>query len=257
MQKAAKIAAVLGIIALVAIGNACGSAESAQSQAQQEQPTASAELKEETTAAPEPTPEPTVEPTAQTTSEPTADPTAQPTPEPTPEPEPVIVSGSGETATDVINIPFLLAVLSIRHSGDGYFGIEAYQGDDSELLVNEVGAYSGKKWLLAGEYVFDIDADGAWEIVIAPMAIQPSVAQDGFSGKGDEISGLFDPPGTQAWEVSHTGDGYFGILAVCAGGNELIANEVGKFVGSGVVRFPKGPCFFEVSANGEFSIKPR
>ena len=195
--------------------------------------------------------------TSQPESEPTSVPTVAPTVEPTPEPEPIYVTGRGRVATDVVKNPFFIGVLTISHTGDGYFGITAYQGEERELLVNEVGAYTGKKWLVAGDYIFDVDANGSWEIVIRELGTQESVAEDGFSGNGDDVSGLFMPPGTKAWEISHTGDGYFGIMAVCRGGNHLIVNEVGVFSGSGVVMFPEGPCFFQVSTNGQFSITPR
>ena len=201
-----------------------------------------------------PTPAPTEAPT---TSEPTPTPTIAPTTEPTPEPEPIRVKGNGDVATDTIHVPFAFAVLSIRHTGEGYFGIVAYQGDARQLLVNEAGSYVGKRWLVAGEYIFDINADGAWEIVMTPISVQESVAEDGFSGVGDDVSGLFTPPGTQAWELSHAGDGYFGVIVNCAGGRGLIANEAGNYSGSSILMFPEGPCFFAVSANGAFSITPR
>ena len=157
-----------------------------------------------------PTPAPTEAPT---TSESTTTPTIAPTTEPTPEPEPIRVTGSGDVATDTIDVPFAFAVLSIRHTGEGHFAILAYQGNARQLLVNEIGNYVGKRWLMAGEYIFDVDADGgAWEIVMTPISVQESVSEYGFSGDGEDVSGLFTLPGTQAWELSHVGDGHFAVL---------------------------------------------
>ena len=219
---------------------------------------------------PEPTPQAAVDPTPifdtpepDFTPRPTATPTPvsptpiPPTPEPTPEPQPIIVSGRGRVATDEVTIPFSIAILTIRHSGSRYFGVTSYKGEETELLANEVGTYFGEKWLQSGTYIFDVDADGNWEIVITPMKQHAEIAQRGFAGTGDRVSGWFHPPGTQAWEVSHSGQRYFGIVAYCAGGTELIANEVGAFSGSGMVRFPQGPCFFQVEADGNFSVNPR
>ena len=214
------------------------------------------EIDTTTGTAPPPTAPPAVQPTeAPPTVKPIAQPTVMPTVEPTP--EPVIVSGSGKVATDNINVPFAISVLTIRHTGSGHFAVQAYQGDGSDLLVNIVGNYTGKRWLAKGDYIFDISADGAWEIVISRIGLQEAIAEDGFFGEGDEVCGLFMPPSTKAWELSHNGTGHFAVIAICAGGRNLIANEVGKFSGSGVVRFPEGPCFFEVSADGAFSVKHR
>ncbi len=234
---------ILGIILIGIVASACSTIDTSpattEAQATQAQTTDPTEVPA--------TPEP----------EPTLEPTIAPTAEPSPEPEPIHISGNGKVATDAVTVPFVLAVLTIRHTGARHFAVLAYHGDDRELLVNEIGNYIGKRWLVAGEYIFDIDADGTWEIAITPMGAQKSVAEDGFSGVGDDVSGLFMPPGTKAWEITHAGDRHFAIIAVCAGGRELIANEIGGFSGSGVVRFPEGPCFFEVSADGAFSIEPR
>ena len=198
-----------------------------------------------------------VQATQAQTVEPTPEPTTAPTPEPTPEPEPIQISGSGKSATDSIDVPFAVAVLSIRHVGESNFILYAWQGEVSELLVNEIGNYAGRRWLVAGKYIFDIDADGPWEIAISPMGAEESVVEDGFSGEGDDVSGIFMPLGTQAWEFSHGGESNFVIWVHCAGGTDLIVNEIGSFTGSGVVRFPEGPCFFDVTADGVFAIKPR
>ncbi len=180
-----------------------------------------------------------------------------PLPSPTPEPEPIYISGFGDTATNAISIPYNVAILTIRHAADGHFALVAYRGEERVLLANVIGRYIGRNWLPSGEYFFDIDAGGMWEITIEPIHHQEWVAEDGMTGFGDDVSGLFMPPSTRAWEVSHTGDGHFAIVAVCAGGRELIANEIGSVSGSTIVRFPKGPCLLKVSANGTFSVKPR
>ena len=249
------IIAIIGIVVLLAIvGNALSSAGS------ESEAISGATATRLSTASPtvaptvqEPTPAPAVAPTAVPTQ--ATEPTVAPTP--TPQPEPIRITGRGQTATDPVTIPFLVAVLDIRHTGDSNFIVTAYQGDERELLVNEIGNYSGKRWLLAGEYVFDISADGAWEMSITALDLQESIAQEGFSGVGDEVSGWFEPPGTKAWEISHRGEDNFIVVAVCVGGNDLIVNEIGDFTGSSVIGFPEGPCFFDVTASGLFSIAPR
>ena len=188
---------------------------------------------------------------------PTRVPRPRSSPTPIPTPEPIYLSGFGDTALDGVIIPFDVAILTIRHVGDGHFAVVAFWGDDRELLVNNIGRYIGRNWLPDGEYLFDIDADGYWEITIVPIHNQEWIIKEGFSGIGDDVSGLFMPPETKVWEITHHGDGHFAVIAMCAGGRELIANDIGVISGSSVVSFPDGPCLLEVSANGMFSVKPR
>ena len=176
---------------------------------------------------------------------------------PTPAPQSISISGSGRRATDTVSVPFPVAVIALRHTGRSNFIVYSYQGDSRELLVNEIGAYVGKSYLLQGEYLFDIRADGAWSLDILPLDSDQSVAQSGFSGSSDDVSGFFTPPSTGAWSLSHSGDSNFIVYLHCAGGSDLLANEIGALSGSSIIRFPEGPCFFEVKANGAFSVMPR
>lgn len=195
-------------------------------------------------------PSPNTAPTA--TSEP---PTA--IPEPTPTPEPIRLNGSGNYATDPVAIPFAVAVVIMGHSGDGHFAVTAYADNGQKLLANDIGGYFGKNWLPAGQYIFDISANGAWTITLTSIAFDDHLAEQGFKGSAQDVSSVFVPPGIKVWEYYHRGDGHFAVVAVCAGGNVLVANEIGVVSGSTVVNFREGPCFFEVSANGEFGIEPR
>lgn len=51
----------------------------------------------------------------------------------------------------------------IRHSGDSNFIVKEYctNGYD-DLVVNEIGTYSGKKQLAGGSCIIEIQADGDW-----------------------------------------------------------------------------------------------
>jgi hypothetical protein len=56
-----------------------------------------------------------------------------------------------------------LTTVRITHSGESNFVVWAY-GDTSDLLVNEIGEYSGEELLSAGTVVLDIEADGDWTV---------------------------------------------------------------------------------------------
>ncbi len=130
-----------------------------------------------------------------------------------------------------------------------------YVGDGQELLVNEIGPYDGSRPLAArGPVILDIDADGAWSATIEPISFG---AMAPFAGRGDAVSGLFDPPASGPWEIRHDGERNFIVMCHCAGGSDLIQNEIGPVEGSRVVRFGRGPCFWEVQADGNWSLAPR
>ncbi len=208
---------------------------------------------EKAPAKPTKTPIPSKTPKLTNTPKPTNTPTD--TPVPTPIPEPVDLSGSGQTATDPITLPAPLCVAHFTHKGQSNFAVKVYQGDDWDLLINEIGPYDGARPLAGSQpVILDIDADGAWTVHIEPITMGNTAA---FSGKGDAVSPLFSPPATGAWEFYHDGKSNFAVWLHCAGGSDLIQNEIGAVDGSTIIRFSKGPCFWEVEADGNWSLKPR
>ena len=141
------------------------------------------------------------------------------------------------------------------HNGSRNFIVKTYAGNTQDLLINTIGGYQGARPLTGSQPVtFDIDADGAWTIHIEAINRSPSAA---FAGRGDNVSGLFEPPGRGAWEITHNGRRNFIVKAHCAGGTDLVQNEIGPVNGSKVVTFDRGPCFWEVEADGEWSLRPR
>lgn len=182
-------------------------------------------------------------------------PTEPPTNTPTNTPAPVVLTGSGQTATQSITPPSVVSAVSLTHSGSANFIVYAYQGSEKTLLVNKIGTYNGTRPLFGDDPVeFDIQADGPWTITVTAM---DDGAQPTFSGKGDAVSAVFDPPGQGAWEISHDGQANFIVKLHCAGGSNLIQNVIGPVSGSQIVNFPQGPCFWEVQADGNWDMKPR
>jgi hypothetical protein len=71
------------------------------------------------------------------------------------------IRGSGD---DVIVYTGNEGVAKIKHAGESNFVVQAY-GDSSELLVNEIGNYSGEQ-LFTDASVVQITADGKWSISV-------------------------------------------------------------------------------------------
>ncbi|MCA1568714.1 MAG: hypothetical protein LC798_00005 [Chloroflexi bacterium] len=57
-----------------------------------------------------------------------------------------------------------LATSVFAHQGSGNFAVWSYSSSGVELLVNEIGAYSGEVLLGAGTLLFEITADGPWSM---------------------------------------------------------------------------------------------
>jgi hypothetical protein len=74
------------------------------------------------------------------------------------------VSGEGD---DVLLIPTGISGLStavIKHGGKENFVVYAYTPDGTELLVNEIGKFSGEELIPDGTLLIAVQADGAWSI---------------------------------------------------------------------------------------------
>lgn len=56
-----------------------------------------------------------------------------------------------------------LTATTLTHQGDGNFAIWAY-GPSTDLIVNEIGPYSGEVLLPSGTFLFEISANGPWTI---------------------------------------------------------------------------------------------
>lgn len=217
------------------------------------------------TATPSPTPgatpaaTPTRTPEPTSTIAPTATPTASPTPTPvpTPAPTPIVLQGVGQVVTDPITPPSAISTITFTHAGPSNFIVKVFQNGEEDLLVNEIGRYQGTRAIVGAEPFFlEINADGSGTATIKPIGIVPSSS---FGGSGDAISGLFIPSSTNAapWEVSHDGSRNFIVWLFCFGGFDLVQNEIGAVTGSTVVSFAEGPCYWDVRADGNWSLNPR
>jgi len=211
---------------------------------------------------PPPTARPTEAPRAtETLAPPTLTPLPSDTPlptatlVPTEPPRPLDLRGTGQTATESFYLPSAISVARFTHDGSSNFIVRAYQGTDEDLVINEIGPYQGARPLTGeGPIVLDIDADGNWTVHIESIAFGGTPE---FAGRGDDVSAVFDPPTTGAWQFHHDGSSNFIVMAHCAGGSVIVQNEIGAVDGSGMVSFRQGPCFWEVQADGDWSLKPR
>lgn len=172
----------------------------------------------------------------------------------------IVLQGKGATVTDKVTLPSGRNRVLSTHQGEGHFGIWGYlDNGDKELLANDIGNVTAQRPLVAtGGVYFEVSADGPWTITIEALQNDPAAAQ-GVSGNGEYVSGLFTPArlGPVPYNFSHTGEDNFIIWVRCAGGDDLLVNEIGSVSGSAVVEFEQGPCFWDVQADGAWSATPK
>lgn len=204
--------------------------------------------------------------TAPAGTTPPAQETQEESPEPPPPPKeipPQTFSGRSQGATPAFHIEGGLTIFRMKHSGSGNFAptLLTSQGEQTELLANEIGRFEGAKGVgvPSGDYVLDVTASGAWEIGVEqprPTAA-PGLPQT-FTGADQGVSGFFAAErGLVRFEMDHQGDGNWAPILLNADGEriELLANEIGKFQGSKAVRIPRtGIYILDVTANGNWSI---
>jgi len=206
---------------------------------------------------PVPAPSPVATPLPKTTPTPVA-PTAAPTA------EPITLSGTGQEATSKFSLEKGLSIFRMSHDGDSNFAIWLLddEGDNVELLVNDIGSFDGSKAVgikKHGDHLLDISADGRWAITIEQPrpSSAPSVPKT-LKGKGQQASETFSlDNGLARFEMTHDGDSNFGVWLLDDEGDnvELLVNEIGDFDGSKAVSIRKGGIYLlDISADGNWAI---
>jgi hypothetical protein len=197
---------------------------------------------------------------------------AQPASAPTPVPvAPTIRQGVGGAITveghgsgksdDVLpqfgpgGVPIGIDLLTISHNGNSTFVVNALQGGQFENVLQAIGAYKGQRPLVVTDSVaFDVTADGDWSITIGRLS---TGGQPSFSGRGDAVSAYFTPPDPTVWNVSHDGRSTFRVYAHCAVRSILVEDVTGALQDAARIEFTRGPCFWEVRADGNWSLQPQ
>ena len=97
-------------------------------------------------------------------------------PIPTSDPDPTVFTGTGDKVLNT-NLEDGNYVFKMQHTGESNFIVWLHDDDDGlDLLVNEVGTYSGEKLVKVGDGIFElapgafiieVTADGDWSIEIS------------------------------------------------------------------------------------------
>lgn len=176
---------------------------------------------------------------------------------------PQTFNGKSQAVTPKFTLEGGLSIFRMKHQGTANWAPKLLdsEGNPVELLANEIGKFDGAKAVQveAGEYVIDVTANGAWEIVAEqPRPIEAPPLPAALSGSGQTVSAFFFAKrGLTRFQMNHAGDANWAPKLLNADGDpiELLANEIGKFEGEKAVRIPLDDIYvIDVTANGAWTI---
>jgi hypothetical protein len=171
------------------------------------------------------------------------------------------LAGSGQQATPRVRLESGLYQFAIRHAASGHFSVWLLDntGEKVELLVNTSEPFDGSKAVrvpMAAEYLFDVSAEGPWEISFASPPLADH--QTSFTAPGQAATPAFQlEPGLRVFRLSHAGSGHFSAWLLDSAGEkvELLANTSGSpFGGSKAVQVRGGWYVLDVSADRSWTI---
>ncbi|MFI7250338.1 hypothetical protein [Micromonospora chalcea] len=193
---------------------------------------------------------------APTTASPTpAAPATTEPPAPSPTPKPKVVKGRGD---DVVRIPDLTDLAVVKFTCQCSSNT-VLTSDGDGLLVNEIGSYTGKRWINLEDgsltTQFEIEASGSWTLTIGTVAQLATKSETGkASGKGDDVL-LLGGDATAVRITHRRGSSNFAVHAYSLDDGEggLLVNEIGAYSG---VRPLTTPALVQITADGNWTVAP-
>lgn len=182
-------------------------------------------------------------------------------PEVAPEPEPAEPQSFSGTGSEVVMLEPLgedVFYAAVTHDGSSNIALWSVDenGQDIDLLVNEIGGYEGEVALNFGEdpAALRIEADGAWTIDLVPLAEAPRWDGEGvYEDSGDSVL-IVDgvAGGLTSVTLTHDGESNFAIWAWGESYPDLIVNDIGAY--DGTTLLPDGSLVLQVDADGTWTI---
>jgi hypothetical protein len=74
------------------------------------------------------------------------------------------LSGKGDDVVRIAPSSAGLVTLNITHNGSSNFAVTGYSANGADLMVNEIGKYTGQVPLADGSFLLTVQADGAWTV---------------------------------------------------------------------------------------------
>jgi hypothetical protein len=168
-------------------------------------------------------------------------------------------SGVGPDVKALTNPATEPAIVSFTHDGESNFAVWSLNAEleQIDLLVNEIGSYSGMIFLSRG-YSFspssarhlEIEDAEEWTAKVAPASSAPQFLA-AAKGSGDSV--LRYGGSRVRLEITYSGEGNFSVTTFSKDGfyGDLLVNEIDEF--SGTVVLPSDE-YIVVSADGDWTL---
>ncbi|MER5264674.1 hypothetical protein ABTZ99_21625 [Actinosynnema sp. NPDC002837] len=171
-----------------------------------------------------------------------------------PPPPPSVFTGVGD---DVITLDRPAGVKVVKFECPVCSGNTVLKSDGFEsLLVNEIGAYSGTRWLDirdgARTSTLTVNATGSWTVTVGGLEVA-EIAQGPMSGTGDAVL-IYSGAGKKA-RITNVGESNFAVHAVSLQESriKLLVNHIGGYEGTVPLT---GPAVIQVTSGGNWTITP-
>lgn len=131
---------------------------------------------------------------------------------------------------------------------------------DEDLLVNEIGRYSGKTLygMSGGSSMspltrLQVNAKGPWTMTVGGLSTARQVPSPPVSGTGDDVLLISSPKDVAT--LSHTGKSNFVVRAATEqGGTDLVVNEIGRYNGTVMLPADSGAMLITINADGAWTL---
>ncbi|MCE5255147.1 MAG: hypothetical protein LLG45_13255 [Actinomycetia bacterium] len=190
----------------------------------------------------------------------------------------VSYSGSGDKVSEKFELQAGVTIFHMTHSGSSNFAVTLYNeaGEYVDLLANEIGTYDGATLIGVkadqlvgaepGKHYLQIEADGAWTIVIEqPRVASGAALPQTLTGSGPNVTiPIALTSGVAVFNMTHSGSSNFIVTLYADDGDyvDILANEIGAYSGEksvtvngGILNASPGIHWVSVDADGDWTIK--
>ncbi len=186
------------------------------------------------------------------------------------EPDPVEFVGDGVTVTEEFETEGGPTLIDAIHEGESTFDVRAVPSEDGQdySLFSQTGSFDGSTgaYIEEGTYVFYVDADGPWELVVRQSRVSETEAEEpplSITDSGTDWIGpiLFD--GDTTVKAAYEAESFFRVDIVPQevenndfvwNGTELVFDAIGAFGGVTSVH-TDGVGYVTVDAVAEWTIE--
>ena len=168
------------------------------------------------------------------------------------------LSGSGDSATELIKLSSGFAVFEGQHTGSSNFIVKLMDenGNSQDLLVNKIGSYKGKTFAnisSSGSYYLEVKAGGNWNFTITQgFPLEMNKVPTSFNGNGDDVVFFEADKGNYKFTFNHSGSSNF---IVKLNGSSLMVNKIGQYQGNMRKKLDTdGVYVLVIRADGDWSV---